>query len=83
MLGEAPAIRNNAVVKGDEMTRKPTIEKYEDKAGEWRWRLKAGNGQIIATSGEGYDSESNVDRAIDTVSYAFAEVYAFTEREKT
>ena len=27
---------------------------YEDAAGEWRWRLVAGNDQIIAESGEGY-----------------------------
>jgi uncharacterized protein YegP (UPF0339 family) len=60
-------------------TRRPVIEKYEDAAGEWRWRLKAANGQIIATSGEGYDSKSNADRAIDTVIYAFAECEIGTE----
>ena len=27
---------------------------YEDAAGEWRWRLVAGNDQVIAESGEGY-----------------------------
>ena len=27
---------------------------YEDKKGEWRWRLRARNGKIIATSAEGY-----------------------------
>jgi len=54
--------------------RKPIVEKYEDAAGEWRWRLVASNGQIIATSGEGYVSESNVDRAIATVTQAFARV---------
>ena len=54
-------------------TRRPIVEKYEDAAGEWRWRLKAANGQIIATSGEGYNSKSNAERAIDTVIYAFAE----------
>ena len=27
---------------------------YKDAAGEWRWRLVAGNGRIIAVSGEGY-----------------------------
>jgi hypothetical protein len=53
--------------------KRPVIEKYEDKAGEWRWRMKAINGKIIATSGEGYKSSSNVDRAIDTVIYAFLE----------
>ena len=30
---------------------------YKDSKGEWRWRLKAANGRIIADSGEGYKSE--------------------------
>jgi uncharacterized protein YegP (UPF0339 family) len=29
---------------------------FEDKAGEYRWHLKAPNGEIIADSGEGYSS---------------------------
>lgn len=33
---------------------KSKLEIYEDKAGEWRWRLKASNGRIIATGGEGF-----------------------------
>ena len=30
---------------------------YKDHKGEWRWRLKASNGRIIADSGEGYRNE--------------------------
>ncbi|HYW12587.1 MAG TPA: DUF1508 domain-containing protein [Longimicrobium sp.] len=30
---------------------------YEDNNGEWRWRLKAENGEIIADSGEGYKNK--------------------------
>jgi uncharacterized protein YegP (UPF0339 family) len=30
---------------------------YKDNQGEWRWRLKASNGRIIADSGEGYKNE--------------------------
>jgi uncharacterized protein YegP (UPF0339 family) len=30
---------------------------YKDQKGEWRWRLKASNGRILADSGEGYSSE--------------------------
>jgi uncharacterized protein len=30
------------------------FEVYRDKAREWRWRLRAANGRIIADSGEGY-----------------------------
>jgi hypothetical protein len=29
---------------------------YRDQAHEWRWRLRLGNGRIIADSGEGYKS---------------------------
>lgn len=31
-----------------------TVEFYRDRAGEWRWRLKARNGRILADSAEGY-----------------------------
>ena len=45
-----------------------TFEVYEDRAGEWRWRLRSGNNvDIVATSGEGYDSKSNCKRAIESV----------------
>src|SRR5262249_23176662 len=30
------------------------FEIYKDKSGQFRWRLKANNGKIIADSGEGY-----------------------------
>ena len=34
------------------------IEVYPDKSGEWRWRKKAGNGDVTADSGEGYESRA-------------------------
>jgi len=40
-------------VEGYEVLKHPKYEVYTDKAGEFRFRLKAPNGQIIAT-GEGY-----------------------------
>ena len=40
-------------VEGFEKIKHPKFEVYADKAGEFRFRLKAKNGQIIATS-EGY-----------------------------
>jgi uncharacterized protein YegP (UPF0339 family) len=30
---------------------------YKDKAGEFRWKLTASNGEIIANSGEGYTTK--------------------------
>ena len=40
-------------VAGYTVEKNPKFEVYTDKAGEFRFRLKASNGQIIAT-GEGY-----------------------------
>lgn len=40
---------------------------YEDTAGEWRWRLKAANGRIIAVSGEGYVRKADCEAAIALV----------------
>ncbi len=38
------------------------IEVYTDDAGEWRWRAKAGNGEIVCT-GESHAEKSNCVRA--------------------
>lgn len=43
------------------------FNKFEDKTGQWRWRLVAGNGRIVADSAEGYATEANVDRAIEAL----------------
>lgn len=40
---------------------------YKDSSGEWRWRLKAANGQIIADSGQGYSSKRDCKEGIDLV----------------
>ena len=44
-----------------------TFEVFEDQGGEFRWRLRHDNGEIIADSGEGYASKSNVRRALKSV----------------
>lgn len=46
--------------------RTATFYPYKDEAEEFRWRFVAVNGQIMADSGEGYKSQYNVYRAIDT-----------------
>lgn len=42
------------------------FELYKDKAGKFRFRLKAGNGEIIAT-GESYDSKSGAMNGIESI----------------
>ncbi|MFC7026766.1 DUF1508 domain-containing protein [Halomicroarcula sp. GCM10025710] len=44
-----------------------TFELFEDNAGEFRWRLRHDNGNIMADGGEGYVSKSNVRRALKSV----------------
>lgn len=43
------------------------FEVYQDKAKEWRWRLKAANHQPIASSGEGYAQKASCLHAIELV----------------
>lgn len=40
-------------------------ELYKDASGEWRWRFRAANGEIVADSAEGY---VNKDDAINGIS---------------
>ena len=41
------------------------FEVYEDKGGEFRWRLRHRNGQIVATGSEGYAEKSKAEDAVD------------------
>lgn len=49
------------------MARRQTFEVYQDSAGQWRWRLVAPNGNIVADSGEGYSSKQGAKRGIESV----------------
>ena len=42
------------------------FEIYQDKKGEYRFRLKAGNGEIIAT-GEGYKQKASCLNGIESI----------------
>lgn len=41
----------------------PYFEMFQDTTGKWRWRLKAGNGLRIATSGEWFTRREDAVRA--------------------
>ena len=43
------------------------FEVYKDSSGGFRWRLKSGNGQVIATGGESYTSKAGAQNGIDAV----------------
>jgi len=43
------------------------FEVYKDKVGEFRWRLRHTNGNILATASEGYKTRASAMKCIDTV----------------
>ena len=53
-------------VEGFAVEKHPKFEIYTDKAGEFRFRLKATNGQIIAVS-EGYKAMAGCKNGIESV----------------
>ena len=67
------SVRNNCLspvedqtAEGYEVLKNPKFEVYTDKAGEFRFRLKARNGQIVAV-GEGYKSMKNCLNGIASI----------------
>lgn len=56
----------NQTVEGYKVEKHPKFEVYTDKAGEFRFRLKATNGQIIAVS-EGYKAMASCMNGIESV----------------
>ena len=56
----------NQTVEGFQKEKHPKFEVYTDKAGEFRFRLKATNGQIIAV-GEGYKQLASCLNGIESI----------------
>ena len=73
-LNGIESVRKNAVeakledqtVENFETVTNPKFEVYVDKAGEFRFRLKARNGEIIAT-GEGYKAKASCLNGIESI----------------
>ena len=43
------------------------FELHKDAAGDWRWRLRATNGNVVADSAEGYRHREDCERGIALV----------------
>jgi len=46
------------------------FEYYKDSVGEWRWRVKHQNGNIVADSSEGYKNKQDMLDIIQNVTDA-------------
>jgi uncharacterized protein YegP (UPF0339 family) len=44
-----------------------TFELYKDKAGEFRFRFKDGEGNLLASSGKGYETKADCQKVIDAI----------------
>ena len=53
-------------IDGYEILTNPKYEVYKDEAGEFRFRLKAMNGDVVFSS-EGYSSKSNAKNGIESI----------------
>jgi len=57
--------------KGKQPTPTPSaaaaFELYKDKAGEFRFRLKDAEGDLLAISGKGYKTKPDIQKVIDTI----------------
>ena len=66
-VANCAAVANFAdLTAGEQEVAHPKFELYQDKAGEFRFRLKARNGQIIAVS-EGYTTKAACENGIASV----------------
>ncbi len=59
---EAQVAEDGSAVKGGK-----GFEIYEDASASWRWRLRAGNGELVAISEQGFSSKSGIVKALDVV----------------
>ena len=67
VMKNAPAANvEDQTAEGFEKAKCPKFEMYVDKAGEFRFRLKATNGQVIAVS-EGYVAKKSCENGIASV----------------
>ena len=49
------------------------FEVYKSPNGEYRWRLRATNGQVIVTGGEGFSSKAAAKGGVESVKRSAAD----------
>lgn len=72
-------VEDQTIEAYDELTH-PKYELYKDRAGEFRFRLKARNGEIIAV-GEGYASKAGCQNGIASIGRNAPEASVIVEEE--
>lgn len=80
------SVRKNSGAKVEDQTLQkfetltnPKFEIYMDKAGKYRYRLKASNGELICTSEDGYASKDSCKKGIASLAKWAAEAEVVKE----
>jgi uncharacterized protein YegP (UPF0339 family) len=61
--GHKPVVYATEHRDADDRPSTRRVEVYADDGGLWRYRVKAGNGQIVGTPGQGYARKDGALRA--------------------
>ncbi len=60
---------------------KAKFEVYEDDKKEHRWRVKATNGQVVATASEGYKARADAEKAVASIKAGAAKAEVVDAKE--
>lgn len=66
-LVDTEAARSSSVGTAATTQTHARFELFRDRSNEWRWRLRHRNGNVIATSGEGYTQKHNARKGLRSV----------------
>lgn len=75
-LGAAAGTLAGGLVQGERARaaeRGLTFEIYADAKKEYRWRLKASNGNVVATSGQGYKAKADCRHGVELIQQGAAD----------
>src|SRR5262245_6658427 len=67
VIGTGAAVESVAQEKKEKVAGQLTFEVYKDRAGEFRFRLLAANGENIAAASQGYRNKADAMHAIDVI----------------
>ena len=67
---KAPVIDTTPPPREKRLNREAAFEIYKDSRGEYRWRLYAPDGNLVARASEGYKGKGNCKHAIDLIKRA-------------
>lgn len=70
--GQRPAVAQEKAA-AEKKSHAAKFEVYKDRGGEYRWRLRAQNRQILASAGESYADKRGCLAAIESVKKAAAD----------